>query len=176
MKLGRGHPFFWEFTLFSWSRPETLYGHLVLEKAKEPEIKLPTSAGSWKKEESSRETSTSALLTMPKPLTVWITINCGKFWKRWKYQNTWPASWETYMQVRKQQLELDMEQQTGSKWEKEHIKAVYCHPAYLTSIQSTSWETLGWKKHKLESRLPGDISITLDMQMTPPLWQKVKRN
>ena len=57
----------------------------------------------------------SALLTMPKPLTVWITINCGKFWKRWKYQTTWPASWETYMQVRKQQLELDMEQQTGSK-------------------------------------------------------------
>ena len=57
----------------------------------------------------------SALLTMPKPLTVWITINCGKFWKRWKYQTTWPASWETYMQVRKQQLEPDMEQQTGSK-------------------------------------------------------------
>ena len=64
---------------------------------------------------SSRKTSTSALLTMPKPLTVWITINCGKFWERWEYQTTWPASWETYMQVRKQQLELDMEQQTGSK-------------------------------------------------------------
>ena len=59
--------------------------------------------------------SISALLTIPKPLTVWITINCGKFWKRWEYQTTWPASWETYMQVRKQQLELDMEQQTGSK-------------------------------------------------------------
>ena len=56
-----------------------------------------------------------ALLTMPKPLTVWITINCGKFWKKWEYHTTWPASWETYMQVRKQQLELDMEQQTGSK-------------------------------------------------------------
>ena len=69
----------------------------------------------WKKEESSRKTSISALLTMPKPLTVWITINCGKFWKRWEYQTIWPASWETYMQVRKQQLELDMEQQTGSK-------------------------------------------------------------
>ena len=66
-------------------------------------------------EESSRKTSISALLTMPKPLTVWITINCGKFWKRWEYRTTWPASWETYMQVRKQQLELDMEQQTGSK-------------------------------------------------------------
>ena len=69
----------------------------------------------WKRQESSGKTSISALLTMPKPLTVWITINCGKFWKRWEYQTMWPASWETCMQVRKQQLELDMEQQTGSK-------------------------------------------------------------
>ena len=69
-------------------------------------------------------------------------INCGKFFKRWEYQ-TWPASWETCMQVRKQQFELDMEQQTGSKEEKEYIKVVYCHPAYLTSLQSTSWEMLG---------------------------------
>ena len=88
---------------------------LVLEKAEEPEIKLPVSARSSKKQESSRKTSVSALLTMPKPLTVWITIKCGKFWERWEYQTTWPASWETYLQVRKQQLELDMEQQTGSK-------------------------------------------------------------
>ena len=84
-------------------------------KGKGQEIKLPTSAGSWKKQESSRNTSISALLTMSKPLTMWITINCGKFWKRWEYQTTWPASWEIDMQVRKQQLELDMEQQTGSK-------------------------------------------------------------
>ena len=145
---------------------------LVLEKAKEPDIKLPTSAGSSKKEESSRKASMSALLTKPKPSTVWITINGGKFWKRWEYQTTWPASWEIFMQVRKQQLELYMEQQTGSKQEKEYVKAVYCHPAYLTYMQSTSWETLGWKKHKQESRLPGEISITSDMQMTPPLWQK----
>ena len=88
---------------------------LVLEKAEEPEIKLPTSAGSSKKQESSRKTSTSALLIMPKPLTVWITRNCGKFWRRWEYQTTWAASWEICMQVRKQQLELDVEQQTGSK-------------------------------------------------------------
>ena len=80
------------------------------------------------------------------------------------------------MQVRKQQLELDMEQMTGSKQGKEYIKAVYCHPAYLTYMQSTSWEMLSWMKHKLESRLPGEISITSDMQMTPPLWQKVKKN
>ena len=88
---------------------------LVLETAEEPEIKLPTSAGSSKKQDNSRKTSISALLTMPKPLTVWITINCGKFFKRWEYQTTWPACWETYMHVRKQQLELDMEQQIGSK-------------------------------------------------------------
>ena len=71
---------------------------LVLEKAEEPEIKLPTSAGSSKKQESTRKTSISALLTMPKPLTVWITMNCGKFWKRWEYQTTWPTSWEICMQ------------------------------------------------------------------------------
>ena len=70
---------------------------LVLEKADEPEIKLPTSIGSLKKQESSRKTSISALLTMPKSLIVWITINCRKFWKRWEYQTTWPASWETWM-------------------------------------------------------------------------------
>ena len=80
------------------------------------------------------------------------------------------------MQVKKQQLEVDMEQQTGSKLGKEYVKAVYCHPAYLTSMQSTSWEMLGWKKHKLESRLLGEISIASDKQMIPPLCQKVKRN
>ena len=80
---------------------------------------------------------------MPKPLTVRITINCGKFWNKWEYQTTWPASWEICLQVKKQQLELDMEQQTGSKSEKEYVKAVYCHPAYLTSMQSTSCEIPG---------------------------------
>ena len=78
------------------------------------------------------------------------------------------------MQVKKQQLELDMEQQTGSKSEKEYVKAVYCHPAYLTSMQSTSCEMPGWMKHKLESRLSVEISITSDTQMTPPLCQAVK--
>ena len=78
------------------------------------------------------------------------------------------------MQVEKQQLEPDMEQYPGSKLEKEYIKAVYCDPAFLTYMQSTSWETLGWMKHKQESRLLGEISITSDMQMTPPLEQKVK--
>ena len=103
---------------------------LDLEKAEEPEIKLPTSIVSWKKQESARETSTSALSAMPKPLTVWITTN----WKILKEMRiTDPsASWEICMQIKKQQLELDIQQQTGSKSGKDYVKAVYCHPAYLT--------------------------------------------
>jgi len=80
------------------------------------------------------------------------------------------------MQVKKQQLELDMKQQTGSKSGKEHVKVVYCHPAYLTYMQNTSCEKPGWMKQKLESRLPGERSITSDTQMTLPLWQKAKEN
>ena len=91
----------------------------------------------------------------------------GKFLKRWEYQTTFPVSWETSMQVKKQQLEPDMEQQTGSKLVKEYIKVVYCLPAYLTSIQSTSFKMPGWMNHKLEPRLLGQVSITSDMQMTP---------
>ena len=109
----------------------------------------------WKKQESSQKTSTFALLTMPKPLTVWITTNSGKFWKRREYQTTWPASWEKYMQVKKQQLEPDMKQQTGSTEGQEYAKAVYCHPAYLTSMHRISCKKPGWMKHKLESRLLG---------------------
>ena len=91
-----------------------------------------------------------------------------KILKRWKYQTTLPVSREACMQVKKQQFELDMEQWTGSKLGKEYIKAVYCHPAYLTYMQSTSCKMLGWMKHKLESRFLVEISITSDMQMTPP--------
>ena len=80
------------------------------------------------------------------------------------------------MHMKKQQLELEMEQRTGSKLGKEYVKAVYCHPAYLTYMQITSCEMPGWMKHKLESRLLGEISITSDMQMTLSLWQKVKMN
>ena len=97
---------------------------------------------------------------------MWITTNCGKFCKRWEYQTTLPASWEICVQVKKQQLELDMEQ-TGSKLGKEYVKAIYCHPAYLTYMQSTSWEMLDWMKHKLESRFPREISITSKVHMTP---------
>ena len=80
------------------------------------------------------------------------------------------------MQVKKPQLGLDMDQQTGSKLGKEYVKAVYCHPAYLTYMQSTSCEMPDWMKHKLESRFLKEVSITSDMQMTPSLWQKVKQN
>ena len=97
---------------------------------------------------------------MPKPLTLWITTNCGKFLTRWEYQTTWSASWEICKQVKKQQLELDMEQQTGYKSGKEYHKAVYSHPAYLTCMQSTSREMLEWMKHNLESRLLGEMSVT----------------
>ena len=122
---------------------------LDLEKAEEPEIKLQIAVGSYKKKESSRNASTSALLTMPKPLTVWITTNCGTFLKRWKYQTTLPVSWATCMQVKKQQLESVMEQQTGSKLGKEYIEAVYYHLGHLTYMQSTSYAIPGWMKHKL---------------------------
>ena len=88
---------------------------LVLEKAEEPEVKFAKIRWIMEKQDNSRKASISALLTIPKPLTLWITMNCGKFWKRWEYQTTWSASWEICIQVRKQQLELDMEQQTGSK-------------------------------------------------------------
>ena len=109
---------------------------LDLEKAGEPEIKLPTSVGSSKKQESYRKTYTSSSLTMLKPLTVWIITNCGKFLKTWEYQTTLLASWEICMQVKKQQLEPDMEQRTGSKFGKEYVRVVYCHPTYLTYMLS----------------------------------------
>ena len=113
---------------------------------------------------------------MLKPLTVWITINCEKFFKRWEDQTTLPASWETCTQVKKQQLKQDMEQKTGSKLGKEYVKDIYCHLAYLIYMQSTTCKMPGWLRHKLESRLPGEMSVASDMQLTLLLWQKVKRN
>ena len=145
---------------------------LVLEKSEEPGIKLQHLLDHQK---SKRIPEKHLLLTIPKLLTVWITTNCGKFLKKWEYQTTSPATWEICMQVRKQQSEPDMEQRTGSKLGKKYVKAVYCHPASLIYMQNTSCEMLGWMKHKLKSRLRGEIS-TSDMQMTPPLWQKAKRN
>ena len=98
-----------------------------------------------------RKTCTSVSLIMPKPLTVWIITNCGKFFKRWGYQTALPASWETCMQVKEHQLEPDKEEWTGSKLAKEYVKAIYHHPAYLTYMQSSSCEMIDWMKHKLGS-------------------------
>ena len=138
-----------------------------LEKLEEPEIKLLTSIGSSKKQESSRKTSICALLTMmPKPLTVWITTN-WKILKEMGILDHLPSLLRSLYAGQEQQLELDMEQQSGFKLGKEYVKAVYCHPAYLTYMQSTSCEMLGWMKHKLESRLPGEISTSSDVQMIP---------
>ena len=122
------------------------------------------------------KTSNPALLSKPKPLTVWITTSCEKFFNWWKYQTILPASSEICMQVKKKQLEWDVEQWTGSKLGKENIKDVYCHPAYLAYMQSTSCDMVGWMKHKLESKSLEEIRITSDMQMTPQLWQKAKKN
>ena len=142
---------------------------LVLEKADKPEIKLPVFAGSSKKQESSRNTSISALLTMPKPLTV------NKLWKILQEMGILD-----HLTCLLRNLYADQEAtvRTGhgaTDWfqiGKEYVKAVYCYPAYLSYMQSMSGKTLGWRKHKLASRLPGEISITSDMQMTPPLWQQ----
>ena len=148
---------------------------LALEKAEKPEIKLPTSVGSSKKQ-GFQKNIYLCLIDYFKALDC---VDHNKLWKILKelgHQTTLLASWEICMQIKKQQLEWDLEKQTGSELGKEYVKAVYCHPAYLAYMQSTSWEILGWKKHKLGSRLPGEISITSDMQMTPSLWEKVKRN
>ena len=144
---------------------------LYLEKEEEPEIKLPTSVGSEKKKENSRKTSTSVLLITP----TFLTMDHNKL-QEMEYQTTLPASWKICMQVKKQQLEPDMEKETGSKLGKEYVKIVYCHSAYLANMQGTSCKMPGWMKHKLEPRFLGEISITSDMQMTPPLSQKAKRN
>ena len=104
-------------------------------------------------------------------------VDHNKLWKNSSRDgNTWSTSWEMCMQVKNQQLQPDMEQWTGSKSGKEYVKAVHCHPAYLTYMQSISCKMPGWIKHKLESRLPGEMSTTSDMQMIPILWQKVKNN
>ena len=121
-----------------WTENFQMY-KLDLEKTEEPEIKLPTSIGSQEKLKNSRKTSNSALSTTWKPLNVEITTMSVRFLKKWEYQTTLPASWETCIQVKKQQLEPDIEQQTGSKLGKEYVKAVYCHPAYLTYKEYIMW-------------------------------------
>ena len=148
---------------------------LDLEKAEEPEIKLPTSADHEKAREFQKNIY-FCFIDYAKFFDCMDHNNCGKFLKRWEYKATLPVSCENCMQVKKQQLEPDMEQWAGSKLGKEYMEPVYCHPAYLTYMQSTSGKIPGWMKHKLESRLLAEISVTSDMQMTPFLWQNGKRN
>ena len=143
------------------------------EQAEEPEIKFPTSARSLKKQENSRKTSISALLTMPKPLTVWMTTNCGKF-----IEIGTPDQLTCLLRNLYAGQKATVRTGHGTTDWFQIGKGVHqgciCHPTYLTYMQSTACEMLGWMKHKLESRLLGEISITSDMEMTPPLWQKVK--
>ena len=149
---------------------------LDLEKAEEPEIKMPTSSSSLKKQESSiKKTSIIALLTMPKPLTVWIIIS-WVILKKMRLPDHLICLLRNLYAVQEAKVRTGHGTTDWFQIGKEYVKAVYCNTAYLTYMQSTSRETLGWKKHKLESRLLGEISITSDMQMTPPLWQKVKKN
>ena len=128
-----------------------------------------------KKQESSRKTSISALLTMPKPLTVWITINCGTFWKRWNTNHLTCLLRNLYA-GREATVRTGHGTTDWFQIGKGVLQGCVFSPCLLTSMESTSWETLGWKKHKLESRLPGEISITSYIQIILPLWQKVKRN
>ena len=148
---------------------------LVLEKAEEPEIKLPTSTGSWKKQETSRQTSISAVLTMPKPLTVWITTN----WKILKEMGI-----PDYLTCLLRNLYAGQEAavRTGhgtADWfqiGKGVHQGCILSPCLFNFYAEYIMKNAGLMKHKLESRLPGEISITSDMQMTPPLWQKAKKN
>ena len=148
---------------------------LDLEKAEEPEIRLPTSVGSSKKQESSRKTSISVLLTMPKPLTVWITTNCGKFLKRWEQQTPCLHPEKSVCRSRSNSQNRTWNKGLVPNWERSTSRLYTCHSAYLTYMQSTSCEMPGQKKHKQESRLLGEISITSDMQMTPPYGRKGRR-
>ena len=157
-----------------WTENFQMY-KLDLEKAEEPEIKLPTSVGLHKKQINSKKTSTPASLTMLEPLTVWITTNCAKFLKKWKYQTTLPAFWETCMQVKKQQNWM-WNNRLVIKLGKEYVKAVYCHPAYLTSMRSTSWETLGWRNPKLNQDCWEKYQQPQICRWHCPLWQKAKNN
>ena len=149
--------------------------NLDLEKAEEPEIKLPTSVGSSKKQESSRKTSTSALLTMPKPLTAWITTN-------WKILKEMGIPHHVTCLLGNLYAGQEATVRTGhgtTDWfqiRKEVRQGCILSPCLFNLYAGTSMHMPGWMKHKLESRFLGEISITSDMQMTPPLWQKAKKN
>ena len=149
---------------------------LVLEKAEEPEIKLPSSGGSSKKQDSSSKTSTSALLTVPKSLTVWITTNCGKFFKRWEHQTIVRTSWEICRQVKKEQLELDMEQQLSS------VQTISCVRLsaipWIAARQASLFITSSWSSLRLtsiESMMPSSHRILCcPLLLLPPIYPSIR--
>ena len=149
---------------------------LDLEKAEEPEIKFPISIGSQKKQGNFRKTPTSASLTRLKPLTVWITTNCGKFLTDMGIPDHPICLLRNLYAGQEATVRTEHGTTDWFQMGKEYIKTEYCHPAYLTYMQSTPCEMPDWMNHKLESRLLGNISTTSDMQMIPLLWQKAKRN
>ena len=145
---------------------------LHLEKAEEPEIKLPTQLDHRVRE--FQKNIYFCFIDYAKALTVWTTANREKFFMSWEYQTTWPASREICMQVKKQQLEPEIEQRTGSKSGKE-----YCHSAYLNFYAVSIMRNTGLDGAQAGIKIAREISITSltsDMQMTSPLWQKVKKN
>ena len=146
---------------------------LDLEKAEEPEIKWPNLLDHQK---SKRVPEKHLLLLYWLCWSLWLcgTQQTGKFWKRCWIPDHLTCLLRNPFAGQEATVRTGHEHQTGSKLGKEYVKAVYCHPIYLTYMQSTSWEMLGWMKHKLERRLPGEIRIASDMQMTPPLSQKAK--
>ena len=148
---------------------------LDLERAEEPEIKLPTSAGSSKKRESSRKTPISASLTMPKPLTVWITINCGKFFKRWEYHTTWPASWETCMQVRKQQLRTGHGTTDWFQIGKGVRQGCLLSPCLFNLYAENIMQNSKLDEVQAGIKIAGRNINNSDVQITPYLWQKWRR-
>ena len=127
------------------------------------------------KQENSRKKFTSASLITLKPLTVRIKSNYGKFFKRWEYQTTYLPPAKPICKSKNNSKNHTWKNGLVPNWEKEYFEDVYCKPAYLTCMHIISCKMLSWMKNKLESRFPGEIPITLDMQMTPPEWQKAKR-
>ena len=148
---------------------------LDLEKAEEPDIKLPTSVGSSKKQESSRKNIYFCFIDYTKASDC---VDYSKLWtilQEMEIPNHLTCLLRNLYAGQEATVRTGHEQQTGSKSGKEYVKAIYCHPAYFTYMQRTSCEMPGWIKHKLESRLPGKISITSDIQIISPLWQKAKK-
>ena len=158
----------------TWNKNFQIY-RLGFEEAEKPEIKLPTFTGSWRKQRRSSKTSTSASLTMLKSLTMFITINCGKFSKRWEYQPALLASWETCMWIKKQQLELDVEHRLVPN-RKRVRQGCILSPCLFNFYAEYIMRNAGLEEAQAGIKIAGRNIIASDMQKTPPLRQKAKEN